>query len=151
MCSNYDMLVADGSSYRITSEILCNWKLGQCCVHCSPSKNILHCANISLVRMQLRSHWHTTSKAFQALKGLFGMLQVRKNEISLRNWSGGTAKLRNWEGTLTTCVAVTLAGPLQVSKDGQSKKGKTKQATLISDFHAHGSRSSLRPIRLARN
>jgi len=36
-------------------------------------------------------------------------------------------------------VAVTLARPLHVSKDGQSKeKGKTKQATLISDFHAHG-------------
>jgi len=50
------------------------------------------------------------------------------------------------------CVAVTLARPLHVSKDGQSKeKGKTKQAILISDFHAHGSRSSLWPIRLARN
>ena len=41
-----------------------------------------------------------------------------------------------------TCVAVTLARPLHVSKDGQRKeKGKTKQATLISDFHAHGSKS----------
>jgi len=50
------------------------------------------------------------------------------------------------------CVAVTLARPLHVSKEGQSKeKGKTKQATLISDFHAHGSKSSLWPIRLARN
>jgi len=29
--------------------------------------------------------------------------------------------------------------------------GKTKQATLISDFHAHGSKSSLCPIRLARS
>jgi len=38
-----------------------------------------------------------------------------------------------------------------VSKDGQSKeKGKTKQATLISDFHADGSKSTLWPIRLAR-
>jgi len=35
-------------------------------------------------------------------------------------------------------VAVMLARQLHVSKDGQSKeKGKTKQATLISDFHAH--------------
>jgi len=55
---------------------------------------------------------------------------------------------------MVTCpphgVAVTLARPLHVSKDGQSKeKGKTKQATLISDFHAHGSKSSLWPIRLA--
>jgi len=28
-------------------------------------------------------------------------------------------------------VAVTLARPLHVSKDGRSKKGKTKQATLV--------------------
>jgi len=46
-------------------------------------------------------------------------------------------------------VAVTLARQLHVSKVGQSKqKGKTKQATLISDFHAHGSNNSLWPIRL---
>ena len=30
-------------------------------------------------------------------------------------------------------------------------EGKTKQATLISDFHAYGSKSSLWPIRLARS
>ena len=43
------------------------------------------------------------------------------------------------------------SSPLDVSKDGQSKeKGKTKQVTLISDFHVHGSKSSLWPIRLAR-
>jgi len=46
------------------------------------------------------------------------------------------------------CVAVKLVRPLHVSKVGQSKKRKTKQATLISDFHAHGSSSSLWPIRL---
>jgi len=50
-----------------------------------------------------------------------------------------------------TGVAVTPARPLHVSKVGQSKKGKTKQATLISDFHADGSKSSLWPIRLARS
>jgi len=48
-------------------------------------------------------------------------------------------------------VAVTLARPLHVSKVGQSKKGKTKQAPLISDFHPHGSKSSLWLIRLARS
>jgi len=42
--------------------------------------------------------------------------------------------------TMIPCVAVTLARPLHVSKVGQSKKRKTKQATLISDFHAPGSR-----------
>jgi len=31
----------------------------------------------------------------------------------------------------------------------RKEKGKTKQATLISEFHAHGSKSSLWPIRLA--
>jgi len=39
-------------------------------------------------------------------------------------------------------VAVTLPRPLHMSKVGQSKeKGKTKQATLISDFHADGVRT----------
>jgi len=53
--------------------------------------------------------------------------------------------------TMIPCVAVTLARPLHVSKVGQSKKGKTKQATVISDFHAPGSTRSLWSIRLARN
>jgi len=30
----------------------------------------------------------------------FGMLQVCRNEISLRQWSGGSAQLRTLEGTL---------------------------------------------------
>jgi len=30
----------------------------------------------------------------------FGTLQVRENEIPLRNWSGGSAQLRASEGTL---------------------------------------------------
>jgi len=47
-------------------------------------------------------------------------------------------------------VAVTTARPLHVSKVSQSKKGKTKQATLTSNFHAHGSMSSLWSIRLVR-
>ena len=39
-------------------------------------------------------------------------------------------------------VAVTLARLLHVSKVGQSKeKGKAKQATLISNFDAEGSKS----------
>jgi len=59
--------------------------------------------------------------------------------------------------TVTHCrtmtdVAVTLARPLHVNKVSQSKeKGKTKKATLVSDFHAHGSKSSLWPILLARS
>jgi len=32
---------------------------------------------------------------------------------------------------------------IDVSKVDQSKKGKTKQATLKSDFHAYGSENSL--------
>jgi len=51
-----------------------------------------------------------------------------------------------------TVVAVTLALPLHVSKVGQGKeKGKIKQVTLISEFHAHGSEGYLWPIRLARS
>jgi len=71
------------------------------------------------------------------------------------NWQD-SSKRREW-GNQTTLrkesdVAVTLARPLHVSKVGQSKeKGNTKQATLISDFHAHGNKSSLWPIRLARS
>jgi len=42
-------------------------------------------------------------------------------------------------------VAAALARPLHVSKVGQRKKGKTEQATLRSDFHAHGSKSSRSP------
>ena len=34
------------------------------------------------------------------------MLQVRKNEISLRKWSGGTAHVRILEGTLHTNLNV---------------------------------------------
>jgi len=48
-------------------------------------------------------------------------------------------------------VAVTLVRPLHVSKVGQTKeKGKTKQVTLKSDFHAYGSKSYLWSNRLAR-
>jgi len=49
-------------------------------------------------------------------------------------------------------VASTLAQPLRVSKVGQcNEKGKTKQATFISNFLAHGIKSFLWPIRLARS
>ena len=47
---------------------------------------------------------------------------------------------------------VEVTRPLHVSKLGQSKeKGKTKQATHMSDFHADGSKSPLWPIRLAQS
>jgi len=46
-------------------------------------------------------------------------------------------------------VAVTPARTLHVSKVGQSKKGKTKQAICKSNFHANESESSLWPKRLA--
>jgi len=32
------------------------------------------------------------------------MLQVCKNEISLHKWSGGTAQLRTFEGTLFSSI-----------------------------------------------
>ena len=62
-----------------------------------------------------------------------------------RCWRYRTRQVGIGDWSLRTCVAVML----HVSKDGQSKeKDKIKQATLISDFHAHGSSSSLWPIRL---
>jgi len=48
--------------------------------------------------MQSRNHVDTQPvKRFKCLtlQGLFVMSQVRKNEISLRSWSGGTAHLRS--------------------------------------------------------
>jgi len=52
---------------------------------------------------------------------------------------------------LGAIVVVMLARPLHVSKVGQSKeKGKIKQATLKSDFHAYGNESFLWPKRLGR-
>ena len=67
---------------------------------------------------------------------------------ALSRWHAVSGASRVWQA----CVAVTLARPLRVSKVGKSKeKRKTKQATLISDFHAHGSKSSLWPIRLAQS
>ena len=51
----------------------------------------------------------------------------------------------------TPMVAAMVARPLHVSKVSQSKKGKTKQATVITDFHAHESESTLWPIRLVRS
>ena len=55
-----------------------------------------------LVSMQLRNHVDTRPvqrfKRKRALRYIydikFGMLQLRKNEISLHKWSGGTAQLR---------------------------------------------------------
>jgi len=49
-----------------------------------------------LVRMQFRNHVDTQSvKRFRAVRCIYdiklGMLQVRKNEISLRKCSGGSA------------------------------------------------------------
>jgi len=61
------------------------------------------------------------------------------------------AKVPRLQRTSVGSVAVMLACPLHVSKVSQNKeKGKTKQATLESDFHANRSESSLWPKRLAR-
>ena len=67
------------------------------------------------------------------------------------NWQDSSKRVGNPKTSRKESdVAVTLARLLHVSKVGQSKEnGKTKQATLISDFHAHGRKSSLCPIRLA--
>jgi len=45
------------------------------------------------------------------------MLQVRENEISLRNWSGGTAHLRTLEETLFVMLCSTRLDTRSVFKD----------------------------------
>ena len=60
------------------------------------------------VRMQFNKHVHTQpvkrfERAIYHIK--FGMLQVRKNEVSLRKCPGGSAQLRTSEGTLVTRVS----------------------------------------------
>jgi len=64
------------------------------------------------MRMQFHNHVdcrHTTSETFRQGYAIytvydikFGMLQVRKNEISLRKCSGTSAHLRTLGGTLVT-------------------------------------------------
>jgi len=60
------------------------------------------------VRIQFHNHVDTQPvKRFdRAMRCVFdiksGMLQVRKNEISLRKYSGSSAHLRALEGTLAT-------------------------------------------------
>ena len=49
------------------------------------------------------------------------MLQVRKNEISLRKWSDGTAHLRTWKGTLV--VAFVISSALMVTGEYLRYKG----------------------------
>ena len=50
--------------------------------------------------MHTHSQWSVSSlRAMRYMHdGKFGMLQVRENAISLRKWSGGTARLRTSEG-----------------------------------------------------
>jgi len=63
------------------------------------------------VRMQFNKHVHTQpvkrfERAIYHIKfGMFGMLQVRKNEVSLRRCPGGSAQLRTPDGTLVTRVS----------------------------------------------
>jgi len=71
------------------------------------------------------------------------MLQVKLNERVLETLSFifHTDTCSSHASATATC-----------EQNGQSKeKGKSKQATLISDFHAHGSKTPLWPIRPARN
>ena len=60
------------------------------------------------VRMQFHNHVDTQpvkrfGRAMRCICDIkFGMLQVRKNEISLRKRSGGSPQLRTWGETLVT-------------------------------------------------
>ena len=73
-----------------------------------PCKKILYFANVCFSAHAIQNHVDTQSvKRFKrAVRFVYdiksGMLQVRKNETSLRKCSGGSAHLRTSEGTLVT-------------------------------------------------
>jgi len=61
----------------VREPLRCLWMCFACSV---PSKKTLHSTNISFSAHAIAQPCrHTSSKAFRASKGLFGMLQVRKN------------------------------------------------------------------------
>jgi len=57
--------------------------------------------NTLLSKYEQNKHFIQIASCLSAFP-LFGMLQVRENEISLRNSSGGPEYLRTLEGTLLT-------------------------------------------------
>jgi len=55
-----------------------------------------------LSKYEHTTHFIQIAPCFRGSFHCFGMLQVRKNEISLRNSSGGPEYLRTLQGTLLT-------------------------------------------------
>jgi len=55
-----------------------------------------------LTNYEQNTHFIQIAPCFRGSFHCFGMLQVRENEISLRNSSGGPEYLRTLEGTLMT-------------------------------------------------
>ena len=94
------------------------------------------------VRMQFHNHEDTqpvksferTMRCIYDIK--FGMLQVRKNEISLRECSGSSAHLRTLKGTLVTRESARFD-----NKDSESKS----QVRLLNENECFSRRSSCRP------
>jgi len=65
--------------------------------------------------MKIRTNYTFNSNSLSfvfVLLQCFGMLQVRKNEKSLRKWSGGTAHLRTFRGSIGCKKCALLAAML---------------------------------------
>jgi len=62
----------------------------------------LHIEYAILSKYQQNTHFIQIALCFRRSFYCFGMLQVRENEIPLRNSSGGPEYLRTFEGTLLT-------------------------------------------------
>jgi len=91
------------------TKILWAWFCNVCCGISVPYKKISHWANVcfsahAIARpLQTHNQWSVSSvtRAMRFIYDIkFGMLQVRENEMLLRNWSGGTAHMRTLEGSL---------------------------------------------------
>jgi len=62
----------------------------------------LHNKYTILSKCEQNTHFIQIAPCFRGSFHYFGMLQVRENEISLRNSSGGPEYLRTLQGTLLT-------------------------------------------------
>jgi len=95
-----------------------------------------------LVRMQFHNHVDTQPvKRFErAMRYIYdiklGMLQVRKNEISLRKCSGSSAHLRTFKGTLVTRESARF--------DNNDNEPKS-QVRLLIENECFSRRGSCRP------
>jgi len=108
-----------------------------------PCKKLLHWGNVCLSAHAISQPCrHTTSETFRKGYAIYiydiklGMLQVRKNEISLRKCSGSSAHLRTFKGTLVTRESARF--------DNNDNEPKS-QVRLLIENECFSRRGSCRP------